>query len=52
MLDAPEAFTRENVKTLGNFSRLDRRSLRRQQRMSRELEVDEDNINTKIIFEA
>ncbi len=36
MLDSPELFTRENVKSLGNFSRLDRRSLRRQQRMSRE----------------
>jgi len=36
MLDSPELFTRENVKSLGNFTRLDRRSLRRQQRMSRE----------------
>lgn len=41
MLDQPEAFTRDNIKSLGNFSRLDRRSLRRQQRMSRELDENE-----------
>jgi hypothetical protein len=34
MLDSPEHFTRDNVKSMGNFTRLDRKSLRRQQRES------------------
>jgi hypothetical protein len=36
MLDSPEHFTRDNVKSMGNFTRLDRKSLRRQQRKSSE----------------